>query len=101
MSKKRHKIEVELIGPIANYFFHLEEDQITLNRNQDKLEWVDADFAVDGELNIHLACRSKNKKDKTCTLSIKVDGKGPRKYTRSFKKRLAVVNTELELPLSR
>ena len=101
MSKTKHKIEVELLGSISEYSFYLEGEPITLIQRQDKFEKVLEDFEVEGKLFISLICRSKYRGDKDCSLSIKVDGKTPRRYPRTikFEKKIAVEFYNLALPI--
>lgn len=101
MSKTKHEIEVELKGTILQYFFCLEgECNIPLYSDfKGTLRGFFEEFEVEDELNIYLTCRGAYAGTK-CILSIKVDGKGPKVYTRTFSnKKMAAVIDDLKLPL--
>lgn len=101
MCKTKHKIEVEIKGTVLQYFLCLEGIcNIPLYPDSSgKLKGYFEEFEVEGDLNIYLTCRGAFAGTQ-CILSIKVDDKGPKTFSRVFSdKKMVAIIENLQLPL--
>ncbi len=93
------KIEIVFTGAVLDLKLELEGMEVGLYFDG-KSEWSRTieGFEIEGKLDLMMLCKGIN--GTKWDLAIKVDDKGPKKYSGKINKGYSLVTDEIEIPLS-